>query len=202
MRTTMSSPTPMREIRASYDSQCIVVYQAYNQEIASAAVREQKLSASSSFRLDRMTWIKPSWCWMLYRSGYSYKDEHQARILAIRIKHDNFLSILRRARPTDMPKPKGEESAVLVQWDPERSFRIDRMESRSLQVGIRPVLIEKYVEEWIESIEDVTEKARKLKKRLDEDLEVEEDALIEEGLLPVERVYDIPEDILERLETK
>jgi hypothetical protein len=53
-----------REIRASYDDEGIIVYQAFNAEIAKAAVETQKLNASPLYRI-RMTWIKPSWCWML-----------------------------------------------------------------------------------------------------------------------------------------
>jgi hypothetical protein len=56
-----------REIRAVYDKEGIIVYQAFNAEIAKAAVETQKLNASPLHRI-RMTWIKPSWCWMLFAS--------------------------------------------------------------------------------------------------------------------------------------
>lgn len=62
-----------RQIRAYYDEETITVYQAYNSEIASAAVQKQKLCASPHFRLARMTWIKPSWCWMMYARGIHIK---------------------------------------------------------------------------------------------------------------------------------
>jgi hypothetical protein len=45
-----------------------------------------------------MTWIKLSWCWLMYRSGYSYKDARQNRILALKLKHEDFLKILRKAK--------------------------------------------------------------------------------------------------------
>lgn len=61
-----------RAIRAKFDNNCITVYQAYNKEIAEAAVVKQKLSVPA-YRPDRGTWFKPSWCWMMYRCGYSYK---------------------------------------------------------------------------------------------------------------------------------
>lgn len=60
------SEVPYRQIRAVYDKDTITVYQAYQESIATAAVREQKLNASADFRFNRMTWIKPSWCWMMY----------------------------------------------------------------------------------------------------------------------------------------
>lgn len=56
---------PYRQIRASYDDKTITVYQAYSAAIAIPAVRDQKLCASPDFKLGRMTWIKPSWCWMM-----------------------------------------------------------------------------------------------------------------------------------------
>jgi hypothetical protein len=56
---------PYRQVRALYDEDTITVYQAYNEEIASVAVKHQKLSASPLFKHSRMTWIKPSYCWMM-----------------------------------------------------------------------------------------------------------------------------------------
>jgi hypothetical protein len=54
------SPTPYRQIRASYDDRTVTVYQAYSASIAKAAVASQKLHASPDFSFRRMTWIKPS----------------------------------------------------------------------------------------------------------------------------------------------
>jgi len=62
---TQTNKIPYRQIRASYDEDTITVYQAYSAEIAIAAVQEQRLSASPKFSGTRMTWIKPSWCWMM-----------------------------------------------------------------------------------------------------------------------------------------
>jgi hypothetical protein len=59
------SATPYRQIRALYDISTITVYQAYSTLIADAAVNSQRLSASPDFKFSRMTWIKPSWNWMM-----------------------------------------------------------------------------------------------------------------------------------------
>jgi len=67
MSTKEPTTVPYRQIRAVYDEATITVYQAYSTSIAIAAVKEQKLSASPDFSGSRMTWIKPSWCWMMYR---------------------------------------------------------------------------------------------------------------------------------------
>lgn len=58
--------TPHRQIRALYDEETITVYQAYSAEIAEPAVKAQRLNASPKFSGTRMTWIKTSWCWMMF----------------------------------------------------------------------------------------------------------------------------------------
>ena len=54
-----------RQIRATFDDDTITVYQAYCPEIANAAVAAGTFVAPWSS--DRMTWIKPSFLWMMYR---------------------------------------------------------------------------------------------------------------------------------------
>lgn len=89
--------TPYRQIRALYDEETITVYQAYSSAIADPAVKQQRLSASPAFSHTRMTWIKPSWAWMMYRCGYSFKDKGQERVLAIRMTHEGFRQLLGQA---------------------------------------------------------------------------------------------------------
>ncbi|KAF6826428.1 integral membrane protein [Colletotrichum musicola] len=125
---------PFRQIRANYD-ETMTVYQAYNTTIAAAAVESQLLTVSPSFKLTRMTWIKPSWAWMLYRSGYSYKDPGQERILALKMTHESFISLLRKGALLHMDvKRDGKE--VRVPWDPERDVRLGKLPHRSIQIGI------------------------------------------------------------------
>src|ERR1700685_4528363 len=76
-------------IRALYDERTITVYQAFNQDIAQSATKAQTFK-SPPFKMDRMTWIKPSFLWMMYRSGWATKEEQQ-RILAIDITHQGLL---------------------------------------------------------------------------------------------------------------
>lgn len=192
------SATAFRAIRAFYDDDCITVYQAYNSTIAQAAVETQKLSSSPLYRPGRATWIKPSWCWLMYRSGYSYKDSNQERILALKMKHENFLKLLRNASPAGSPHAKGE--TVVVQWDPERGPRLERLEHRSIQIGIPGAVRDQWIEEWIESIEDVTQIARDMKKKLDEDPSIGAEELMRLGLIPEERLYVVDDEIIGRLE--
>lgn len=60
-----------KEIRAFYTEDTIRVYQAYNEDIASEAVKRGTFG--SNFKLDRMPWIKPSFLWMMYRCGWGKK---------------------------------------------------------------------------------------------------------------------------------
>ncbi|KAI9790226.1 MAG: hypothetical protein M1833_001970 [Piccolia ochrophora] len=201
--TLQHSDTPHREIRALYDEDTITVYQAYSESIAGPAVKEQRLSASSNFSYFRMTWIKPSWCWMMYRSGYGCKDAGQARILALCMKHEHFQQLLAQAAVTagQVGGLTAEERAkpVRVQWDPERSPRLGALPHRSIQIGISRSLSQKWAEEWIESIEDVTSKAQALKQGLADNEELKHEELVRMGLLPVERVYRLPNEICTNL---
>ena len=70
------------KIYALYDEKTIRVYQASNDAIANEAVKNGAFG--KNFKLERMTWIKPSFLWMMYRAGWGTK-ENQNRILAIDI---------------------------------------------------------------------------------------------------------------------
>jgi Domain of unknown function (DUF4291) len=220
--TSTVNTVPYRQIRAHYDNETVTVYQAYSAAIAIPAARAQKLSAAPEFKLGRMTWIKPSWCWMMYvlagsshfillwsltilisryRSGYASKDLNQARILAIKMKHEHFLQLLSAASVTTHGKLTDEDKnkSVRVQWDPERSPSLEVLPYRSIQIGISAELSKKWVEDWIVSIEDVTEKAKGLKRLIDEKPDSTLEELLEKGVMPGERIYELPENIREIL---
>ncbi len=76
-----------RIIRAVFDKETITVYQAYRKEIAEPAIQQQKFVPP--FKMERMTWIKPSFLWMMYRSGWGMKTG-QEYILAIKIKREGW----------------------------------------------------------------------------------------------------------------
>jgi hypothetical protein len=54
------------EIRADFDRDTIAIYQAYSPAIADAALAAQRFVSPFSFH--RMTWIKPSFHWLMHRS--------------------------------------------------------------------------------------------------------------------------------------
>ncbi len=185
------------EIRASFNKETLIVYQAYSKQIAEPAVREQKFVSPFSFH--RMTWIKPSFLWLMHRSNWG-KKPGQEKTLAIHIKRtawDTALSkgVLTHPEPkvySDPPSWKKEfdNALVHVQWDPERSLRGNRLNYYSIQVGISRHLIEEYVSDWIVKIEDLSPKVSKIHSFLKSGNEKNA-----KRQLPEERVYPLDRSI-------
>jgi len=111
--------------------------------------------------------------------------------------HQNFQHLLSLALVTDGAALTEAEKAkpVRVQWDPERSPKLEVLPYRSIQIGIGRALSQKWVTEWIESIEDVTEQALALKNVVEDEPGVMLMELVERGLMPVEREYDVTMEI-------
>ena len=109
-------------------SECVRVYQAYNEPIASSAAAANSFSKprdAGIWKETRMTWIKPSAAWMAYRCGWTlFKGKNQARVLALDLDRAKFEELLMEAAVTDdMPADQVgsfKEKPVVVQWDPER----------------------------------------------------------------------------------
>jgi hypothetical protein len=167
-----------REIRADYDDQSIVVYQAYSPAIAVPAVAAQRLVPP--FKMERMTWIKPSFLWMMYRCGYARK-EGQEHVLAVRITREGFDWAVAHAVESNI---SGKPS-VRVQWDPERGLNHEALAHRSIQIGLTREASDRYVNEWTVSITDVTPLARQIHEKVRA-----RDMDGARALLPVERPYE------------
>ncbi|KAI8193546.1 hypothetical protein KHU50_012467 [Colletotrichum sp. SAR 10_65] len=167
---------------------------AYSSSIATAAIEAQRLDASPSFKLTRMTWIKPSWTWMLYRAGYSYKDPGQERILALKMPREYFIGLLLKGRLSHAAVAQDGEK-VRIQWDPERTVRLDKLPYRSIQIGIPVGICKTWVKEGIVGIEDVTGRARELKRVLDENPTISDRELAKLGLMPSEEEFVVPGDV-------
>lgn len=78
-------------IMAQYDEEKIIVYQSYRKEIGEFAVKNQYFGGA--FSLERMTWIKPNFLWMMYRNGWGTKED-QEYVLAIHLKMEAFKNTL------------------------------------------------------------------------------------------------------------
>ncbi|EES4957729.1 TPA: DUF4291 domain-containing protein [Escherichia coli] len=181
------------EIRADYNQHTITIYQAYNDAIADVAVRDGRFGAPFSF--NRMTWIKPSFMWMMERSNWGLKKDQQ-HILAIRIKRTFFDTLLEQAvltTPVAHVYPHAgiwetlfAQANVYVQWDPERSINGKKLEHRSLQLGISRNLISQFNEDAIVAIDDLTPLVRKCHNLL-----INGKTTQAKSFLPPEKIYPV-----------
>ena len=179
----------MNTIKAVYNAETIRVYQAFNGRIAEEAVISGTFG--DSFKTDRMTWIKPSFLWMMYRSGWAEK-ENQEHILAIDIKRTGFEEILKKAVMSTYNDSMGisrEEwqrlikiSEIRCQFDPDRDIYGNPQSDRTIQLGLRGGMVKKYISEYILKITDITEKVRYMKTMRDS-------GRLTPEMLPVERDY-------------
>lgn len=152
-----------REIRASFTDTTITVYQAYSPVIAEPALAAGRFVAP--FKRGRMTWIKPSLLWMAYRCGWATKPG-QERVLGIEITRAGFEWALAHAclshfesgtyADHDAWIARRDTTPVRIQWDPERGLHHEPLGQRSIQIGLGGEASERYVDEWIVSISDVT----------------------------------------------
>lgn len=181
----------IKEIRALYTKNWIRVYQAYSSEIAEEAIRLKTFG--SKFKRERMTWIKPSFLWMMYRCGWGSK-QNQERILAIDIKRPAFDYLVKNAVLSRYEKESYNtyeewrakicDSEIRCQWDPERDIYGNPLEHRTIQLGLKGKEVQKYVDEWIINITDITDFVKDIKMRIDTGENIM-------PLLPVEKIYII-----------
>jgi hypothetical protein len=152
-----------RKLLASFDNKIVRVYQAYNDRIANEALKIGTFG--NLFKKERMTWIKPSFLWMMYRSGWGTK-ENQERILGIDISRQGFEIILKNAVLSTFQsniydsfeswKEKLNVSDVRCQWDPDRDIHGNPVDRRAIQLGIKGSFVENYIKDWIVNITDLT----------------------------------------------
>lgn len=157
-------PQQGRVILAQYDADSIVVYQAYRPAIGDFAAQHGYFGGE--FKLSRMTWIKPNFLWMMYRSGWGAKPGQEV-VLAIRLQRSAFDSILAQAVHSSFQSGlyESEESwqkavqtsDVRLQWDPDHNPAGHKLERRAIQLGLRGEAIRKYAQEWILDIEDISD---------------------------------------------
>jgi hypothetical protein len=113
-----------------------------------------------------MSWIKPNFLWMMFRCGWSTK-ENQEVTLAVWLKRSAFNEILRQAvHSTFAPEVYGthenwqsavSRSSVRLQWDPDHNPSGNPVERRAIQLGLRGNVLAQYAREWILHIEDISD---------------------------------------------
>lgn len=150
-------------IYAEHDEEGVYVYQAFKPKTVEFAVKNGTFG--KGFGLERLSWIKPSFGWILRRSKYA--SQHRMTAIAkIKLHHWAWLEILNQSIPTHFDDRifKNEDdwqralnaSSVIHQWDPERDLVGRRLPRQSIQVGLRGDTLKKYVTDYIIKVEDVT----------------------------------------------
>ena len=191
-------PQKGRHIMAQYNGQSIVVYQAYSPAIGNFAAKHKFFGGDFSF--DRMSWIKPNFLWMMYRSGWGTK-EGQEVVLAIWLKREGFDTILKEAVHSSYTsqvyasqaewKKALKTSQVRLQWDPDHDPSGVKLERNAIQLGLQDKILTHYAKEWIIDIEDISSLV--LKQR--------QNALSSPYinlLIPQERIYTLEDSVIAR----
>jgi hypothetical protein len=182
-----------RQVRALFTDREITVYQAYGPQIADAAIAAGTFV--TPFKRERMTWIKPSFLWMMHRSGWAGK-RGQERILAISITREGFEWALAHSALShyEAGTYASEQqwglqkvaSPVRVQWDPDRSVTLAPLGQRAIQIGLSGEAVRRYLDEWTINITDITVQCRRIYSHV-----ASGDLNSAQAELPIERVYPL-----------
>lgn len=170
-------PARGRHIMAQYDADSVVVYQAYRPSIGHFAAAHGHFHGGG-FSLDRMSWIKPNFLWMMYRCGWATKESQEV-VLAITLERTAFDAILAAAVPSSYDAERYADRAawqdavqrsdVRLQWDPDHGPGGEPLERRAIQLGLRGEMLAGYAKAWVRRIEDITPFVREQHARLQRD---------------------------------
>jgi hypothetical protein len=157
-------PRAGRHILAHFDDHSIVVYQAYRPSIGRFTIEHGYFGGG--FSLARMSWIKPNFLWMMYRSGWGTK-EGQEITLGLRLRREFFESILALAVQSSYDeghyssREQWQEalaaSEVRLQWDPDHHPSGAKLERRAIQLGLRGEILETFSRRELLEVVDMTE---------------------------------------------
>ena len=183
-------PASGRHVLAQYDDDSVVVYQAYRPSIGHFAAEHGYFGGG--FSLNRMSWIKPNFLWMMYRCGWAEKDGQEV-VLAIWLARELFDRILAAAVPSSFDdrgyadraawQTAVKRSDVRLQWDP----RGQPLARRAIQLGLRGDVLAEFATP--RRIEDITPFVREQRAALERN----------ELMTPTEHVYPVATETAARL---
>ena len=166
-------PSKGKHILAHHDADTIVVYQAYRPSIGRHAIEHG--SFGGEFSYSRMSWIKPNFLWMMYRSGWGSK-EGQEVTLGLRLRRQFFDGILESAvassfgqsdsETPDAWKAAVETSDVRLQWDPDHDPHGNTVDRWAIQLGLRGAVLEAFGKRELLEIIDMSEFVSDQRERL------------------------------------
>jgi len=186
-------PKSGRHILAQFDAESVIVYQAYRPSIGQFAVDHGYFGTDFSF--SRMSWIKPNFLWMMYRSGWGSKPGQEVT-LAIRLPRSFFDSLLTQAVESSYSgsqyatlaewKRALVKSSVRMQWDPDHHPAGSAMLRRAIQLGLRGRVLKEFGRRQILEIIDLSSFVAEQRVNITSDRRAE-------LVTPLERVYT-PDD--------
>lgn len=157
-------PGAGRHILAHADATSIVVYQAYRPTIASFAL-DNGVFGGPEFSFSRMSWIKPNFLWMMYRSAWA-TSVGQEIVLGLQISRNFFEHILRSAVESSHSgdsatthgdwKSKLASSEVRLQWDPDHDPAGGKLVRRANQLGLRGDTLRAFATGELQRVIDMT----------------------------------------------
>jgi hypothetical protein len=157
-------PQSGEHILAHYDADTVIVYQAYRPAIGRFAAKHGYFGGPD-FSLSRMSWVKPNFLWMMYRSGWGTK-EGQDVTLALRIRRKFFDSLLAAAVPSSFDPARSASreawqaaiaaSEVRLQWDPDHAPSGAKQERRAIQLGLRGCMLAAFAREELVEVLDLS----------------------------------------------
>ena len=138
-------PAEGKHVLAHFDADTIVVYQAYRESIGRHAIAHGQLGGAD-FSFNRMSWVKPNFLWMMYRSGWGTKPGQEIT-LGLRIRRPFFDRVFRegdasafhaalQATQEDW-KRTVDHSEVRLQWDPDHAPDGAKLARRAVQLGLK-----------------------------------------------------------------
>lgn len=157
-------PAVGKFIIAQFNKESIIVYQAFKDSIAQYAVAHQKFGGDD-YDFHRTTWLKPSFLWMMYYSGWANKQD-QENVLAIKMSRKGFDEILRFAVMTTFYKEiygdnaswkkQLETSDIQLQWEPYHDLHGNKTDRKAVKIGLSGEVLERFNNEWIQEIQNIT----------------------------------------------
>jgi Domain of unknown function (DUF4291) len=163
LKQSQQWPESGRHILAQFDDDTIIVYQAYRPAIGLFAAEHGYFGGD--FKYTRMSWIKPNFLWMMYRSDWGRSDGQKV-VLAIRLRRSFFDMLLQKAvfssfgastfSDTTEWKAAVRDSDVRLQWDPDHTPTGHKCERRAIQLGLSGETLEAYGKREAVEIIDVS----------------------------------------------
>src|SRR5215472_17781633 len=125
-----------------------------------------------------MSWIKPNFLWMMYRSGWATKPGQEV-VLGLRLRRVFFDQILAAAVPSSFDaklfpshgawQEALASSEVRLQWDPDHSPQGGKLNRKAIQLGLRGNTLAAFARPELTEVIDMTQLIEAQRSRIVDD---------------------------------